>query len=217
MSYNHPVPFYDTRTREVASFSTRFNFVIKVFNQSFAADGMAFFLSSFPSVLPPDSGGSTLGLHGGDGMNAKGTDRIIAVEFDKFRNYYDPSPDHIAIDINTVKASANTTALPNFSLNGAMTATITFNSTTRMLLATLQFDDNPSLDPVQVSTELPDPVTDLLPPEVAVGFSAATGRYFELHRIISWSFNSTLPFKQQGTDYLQTSFTIVDLQFLLFN
>ncbi|XP_047057735.1 probable L-type lectin-domain containing receptor kinase S.7 [Lolium rigidum] len=197
MSYNHPVPFYDARTREVASFSTRFNFMIKGFNQSIAADGMAFFLSSFPSVLPLDAGGSTLGLHGGDGMNAKGADRIIAVEFDKFRNYFDPSSDHIAIDINTVKASANTTTLPNGSLRGAMTATITFNSTTRMLLATLQFDDNPSLGPVQVSTELPDPVTDLLPSEVAVGFSAATGRYFELHRIISWSFNSTLPFKQQ--------------------
>jgi hypothetical protein len=33
----------------------------------------------------------------------------------------------------------------------------------------------------------------LLPPEVAVGFSAATGvKNAELHQMLSWSFNSTL-------------------------
>jgi hypothetical protein len=195
MSYNHPVPFYDAAAREVASFSTQFSFEIKAFNNR-TGDGMAFFLSSYPSKLPPSSAGGNLGLHAGDGMNARGADRIVAVEFDTFRNrLFDPSPNHIGIDINTVKASVNTTTLPNFSLNGSMTATITFNGTTRMLLASLHFDGNPSLDPVQVSTQLPDPVTDLLPSEVAVGFSAATGDRVELHRIISWSFNSTLAHK----------------------
>jgi hypothetical protein len=206
MSYNHPVPFYDTGTDEVASFSTRFNFAIRVFGNDSVptGDGMAFFLSSYPSMLPLDSGGGNLGLHGGDGMNGKGTNRIIAVEFDKFRNFFDPSSDHIGIDINTVKASVNTTTLPDFSLTGSMTATITFNSTTHMLVASLHIDDKPSLDPVQVSAKLPDPITDLLPWEVAVGFSAATGRYFELHQIISWSFNSTLAFRgaSKGTNYL---------------
>ncbi|KAM0922700.1 hypothetical protein ACQ4PT_006151 [Festuca glaucescens] len=129
-------------------------------------------------------------------MNARGADQIIAIEFDTYRNrLFDPSPNHIGIDINTAKASVNTTTLPNFSLNGSMTASITFNGTTRTLLASLHFDGNPSLDPVQVSTQLPDPVTDLLPSEVAVGFSAATGYRVELHRIISWSFNSTLAHK----------------------
>ncbi|XP_047079952.1 L-type lectin-domain containing receptor kinase IX.1-like [Lolium rigidum] len=195
MSYNHPVPFYDAAAREVASFSTRFSFEIKAFSNR-TGDGMAFFLSSYPSKLPPSSAGGNLGLHAGDGMNAKGADRIVAVEFDTFRNrLFDPSPNHIGIDINTVKASVNTTTLPNFSLNGSMTATITFNGTTRMLLASLHFDANPYDIPRAFTTQLPDPVTDLLPSEVAVGFSAATGDRVELHRISSWSFNSTLAHK----------------------
>ncbi|KAM0922699.1 hypothetical protein ACQ4PT_006150 [Festuca glaucescens] len=48
MSYNHLVPFYDAAAREVASFSTRFNFQIKAFSNN-TSDGMAFFLSSYPS------------------------------------------------------------------------------------------------------------------------------------------------------------------------
>jgi hypothetical protein len=126
------------------------------------------------------------------GLNAKGADRIVAVEFDTFRNrLFDPSPNHIGIDINTVKASVNTTTLPNFSLNGSMTATITFNGTTRMLLASLHFDGNPSLDPVQVSTQLPDPVTDLLPSEVAVGFSAARPSFDDAYTKVTEDIDGT--------------------------
>jgi hypothetical protein len=71
MSYNHPVPFYDAATREVASFSTRFSFEIKAFSNR-TGDGMAFFLSSYPSKMPPSSGGGNLGLHAGDGIERQG-------------------------------------------------------------------------------------------------------------------------------------------------
>ncbi|KAK1660719.1 hypothetical protein QYE76_048878 [Lolium multiflorum] len=142
MSYNHPVPFYQTTTDEVASFSTRFNFAIG-FPGQVAGDGMAFFLSSYPSMLPLNSGGGNLGLHNGDGITAKTTDRIVAVEFDTFKNDFDNSFDHIGIDINTARASVNTTSV-NGSINGSMTAIITFNSSTLMLVATLHFDNEPS-------------------------------------------------------------------------
>jgi hypothetical protein len=197
MSYNHPVPFYQTTTGEVASFSTRFNFAIG-FPGKYAGDGMAFFLSSYPSMLPLNSAGSNLGLHHGDGITSKATDRIVAVEFDTFENYFDSSPSHIGIDINTVRASVNTTSV-NGSINGSMTAIITFNSSTLMLVASLHFDE-PSRPSYEVSTQLTNPVTDLLPPEVAVGFSAATGANVELHQIMSWSFSSTLA--REGTIYL---------------
>jgi hypothetical protein len=198
MSYNHPVPFYQTTTDEVASFSTRFNFAIG-FPGQVAGDGMAFFLSSYPSMLPLNSGGGNLGLHNGDGITAKTTDRIVAVEFDTFKNDFDNSFDHIGIDINTARASVNTTSV-NGSINGSMTAIITFNSSTLMLVATLHFDNEPSRPSYQVSTQLSNPVTDLLPSEVAVGFSAATGANIELHQIMSWSFSSTLA--REGTIYL---------------
>ncbi|CAM0878685.1 unnamed protein product [Alopecurus aequalis] len=194
MSYNHPVPFYRTATGEVASFVTQFNFAVRAVSTSISkvrGDGMAFFLGSYPSRLSTTATGGSLGLKT-DGEAFNGVEQLVAVEFDTFKNTWDTDPyDHIAIDVGSVASSPATAALTNFSLNGSMTAFITFNGSTRMLVATLHFDD-PSLDPVQVSTQLTNPVAALLPSVVAVGFSAATGDNVELHQIMSWSFNSTL-------------------------
>jgi hypothetical protein len=83
-----------------------------------------------------------------------------------------------------------------------MTATVTFDNATRMLEATLHFDANTSLAPASVKTQmLADQLHALLPPVVAVGFSAGTGGYAELNQIHSWSFNSTLAAK--GTDFYE--------------
>ncbi|KAM0853789.1 hypothetical protein ACQ4PT_050841 [Festuca glaucescens] len=89
--------------------------------------------------------------------------------------------------------------LPSYSLNGTMTATITFDNKTRMLDATLQFDADRSLAPRSVKTQLPDQLDALLPPMVSIGFSAATGGYSELHQIQSWSFNSTMAARETPT------------------
>uniref|UniRef100_A0A0D3FS77 non-specific serine/threonine protein kinase n=1 Tax=Oryza barthii TaxID=65489 RepID=A0A0D3FS77_9ORYZ len=200
MSYAQPVHLYDNATTVVASFSTRFTFAI-IRSDRCKGDGMAFFLASYPSVLPPSSSGGSLGLIAGPAADGKttalGADRFIAVEFDTYNNSFDPkgSNDHIGIDISSVQMSINTTLLPNFSLHGIMTADITFDNRTRMLVASLWWLDDkndPSpTKPVQVSTQLPE-IQTLLPPEVAVGFSAATGSCRELHQIMSWTFNSTL-------------------------
>ncbi|KAM0921120.1 hypothetical protein ACQ4PT_007022 [Festuca glaucescens] len=201
MSYNHPVPLYENSTGEVASFATQFTFAVKANGVFDKGDGIAFFLSSYPSSRPGDSYGGNLALHNGDGMHPLGADRFVAVEFDTFNNSWDPKGlDHIGIDINTVRASVNTTSLGGDLINGSMTATITFDSSTRLLTASLKFDDRPSPGPIQVRAELPA-VTSLLPSEVAVGFSASTGGSVEIHQILSWSFNSTLsspPQKRKG-------------------
>uniref|UniRef100_M8BB37 Agglutinin-2 n=1 Tax=Aegilops tauschii TaxID=37682 RepID=M8BB37_AEGTA len=187
MSYVDPVPFFDTTTHELTSFVTHFTFAIKPIQGEIRGDGMAFFLSSFPPTVPANSTGGNLGLIvQGDG-NALGVDRFVAIVFKTFNN-----SDHIGIDINSALSSKNETALPDFSLNGSMTACITFNGTTGMIDASLQFNDNRSLGPFKVSYQLPDP-TSLLPPGVAVGFSAGTGDYSERHQIMSWSFTTTLP------------------------
>ncbi|XP_037475177.1 L-type lectin-domain containing receptor kinase IX.1-like [Triticum dicoccoides] len=198
VSYRHPVPFYDNVTGEVASFQARFTFVIHIDDdtKNNKGDGMTFFLASYPSTMPPNSGGGNLGMMPlGKGKNptAFGNDRFIAVEFDTYDNSWDPNTtyDHIGIDISSIMDSVNTTILDSFSLNGTMTATVTFDNTTRMLVADLQFDDQSYNLPVRVTTQLPDPVT-LLPPQVAIGFSGATGASLELHQILSWSFNSSL-------------------------
>uniref|UniRef100_A0A0D9W218 non-specific serine/threonine protein kinase n=1 Tax=Leersia perrieri TaxID=77586 RepID=A0A0D9W218_9ORYZ len=213
MSYAHPVPFYDNKTGQVASFNTNFTFAILIDENTMnnKGDGMAFFISRFPSTIPTNSGGGNLGLVDNQTRPAYGHGGIVAVEFDTYNNSWDPqeSFDHIGIDINSVE-SVNTTILPSFSLNGTMTASVTFDNTTRMLVASLvtqliHLDGNISLKQYEVSTQLPDPVSSLLPPEVAVGFSAATGSSTELHQIMSWSFDSSLAHQSNDKGYIKSA------------
>jgi hypothetical protein len=187
MSYSHPVPLHDDTT--LASFSTSFTFKILVNKSSeyMPGDGMAFFLTGFPSGIPPNSSGEYLGLLSSD-TAPYGPDQFVAVEFDTFQNSDngDPSGNHIGIDINSV-TSRNTTNL-TIALSGNMTATIKFDNITRTLVASLELDSYP--EPIVVTYQLPDLKT-LLPREVAVGFSASTGVSAERHQILAWSFNST--------------------------
>ncbi|KAM0889012.1 hypothetical protein ACQ4PT_027985 [Festuca glaucescens] len=202
MSYNHPVAFYDNNTGEVASFVTTFTFAVKILpNTTQRGDGMTFFLSGYPSRLPPGSSGSVFGLRNWTNNIPSGEDRFVAIEFDPFNNgqWDSISNDHIGIDLNSL-TSVSSTRLPIYSLNGTMTATITFDNATRILEATLNFDYNSSLAQASVKTQLPDQLDALLPPMVSVGFSAGTGGYSELHQIHSWSFNSTMA--ATGTDFL---------------
>jgi hypothetical protein len=194
MSYNHPVPLYDNITGEVASFVTTFTFAINLLpNTTKKGDGMTFFLSSYPSRLPPASYSGLLGLTNSSETISTGEDRFLAVEFDTYGHSWDPtgSYDHMGIDLNSI-TSVSTMRLPSYSLNGTMTAIVTFDNATRTLEATLQFDSNHSLATTSVKTQLPDQLDASLPPLVAVGFSAATGGNAELHQIHSWSFNSTM-------------------------
>jgi hypothetical protein len=206
MSYAHPVQLYDDTTGGekvvVASFSTRFTFTIRPIDDGIRGDGLAFFLASYPSKLPANSFGGNLGLINNGTTTAFGSDRFIAVEFDTYNNTFDPkSIDHIGIDINSVVSSFNTTILPNFSLNGTMTAHIEFNGITQMLVASLWLAGRPwsAAPDYQVSLRLPDPITSLLLPQVAVGFTGATADLKELNQIMLWSFNSTLTLVNQGT------------------
>ncbi|CAL4992066.1 unnamed protein product [Urochloa decumbens] len=180
ISYNYPVRFYDDTTT-VASFSTHFTFEI-VPVEHYPGDGMAFFLSGYPSMI---------GNHGGIlGLYNDAHAPFVAVEFDTYQNEWDPDNRHIGIDISSI-TSTNTTTLPNnLTLKGTMAATITFDSITGMLVASLLFHDHPSVEPIVVSYKLPDP-RSLLPQDVAVGFSGSTGKDVERHRILTWSFNST--------------------------
>ncbi|XP_006653142.1 L-type lectin-domain containing receptor kinase IX.1-like [Oryza brachyantha] len=202
MSYNHPVRFYDQNTKEVASFSTRFSFRIvgPVKSDKKKGDGMAFFLSGYPSNMPTDSQGGNLGLISNKIISSSGPKQFISVEFDTFVNSWE-SPkqtgDHMGIYINTV-TEAKTTQLLNFT-NGTMNAFITFNSTTSMLVASLNITENPNYH-YNVSANLSNP-RDYLPSDIAVGFSAAVDVAFEVHQILSWSFNSTLAAPEKGHDH----------------
>ncbi|BAS87728.1 Os04g0134601 [Oryza sativa Japonica Group] len=107
---------------------------------------MAFFLAYYPSSEPPrDSNGYNVGLSSEQGLaraqtnKATGKDRFIAVEFVVTYNYEnDTSNDRICIGISSVREPNYSTVLPgNTRLEGSMTSYISFNSSTRMLVASL--------------------------------------------------------------------------------
>jgi hypothetical protein len=198
--YAQPVPLWNPSTGAVASFSTSFSFRIISGNDSKygPGDGMAFFLSYYPSATPPDSFGGTLGLFSGPARNATATgdERVVAVEFDTHSNGDWESGSHVGIDVNSIVSVASKDVIADSDGSGSitlssglpMTATVTYRNDTTLLSVDLQIEGAPY--PYHVSTNVD--MTKCLPDTVAVGFSAATGDFFELHQLLSWSFSSDL-------------------------
>ncbi|PUZ48636.1 hypothetical protein GQ55_7G261000 [Panicum hallii var. hallii] len=192
VAYGRPVQLWDD-TGKVASFTSNFTFVIKSRNHSAQGDGMAFFVGTYPPDLPQDSNGGFLGLVNNPSNPANTYfPATVAVEFDAFRNDWDPKDtmSHVGVDVNNISSVAYA-ALPDGCFNGAMSAWVRYDANASTLSATLRFDDQPGLGIYNVSAPV-DLRAEELPRQAAVGFSAATGDYVESHQILSWSFESTL-------------------------
>ncbi|OEL18004.1 putative L-type lectin-domain containing receptor kinase S.7 [Dichanthelium oligosanthes] len=190
--YAQPVQLWDPATRALASFNTTFSFQIKSGNDSRTpADGMAFFLSCYPSVTPHYSDGGTLGLITGpfSNLTASGDERFVAVEFDTHSNAAWESGNHVGIDVNSMASVASKdTDLPGRNLSSGlpMKATVTYRNDTMVMSVDLHIGD--AAYHVSANVDL----RQNLPETVAVGMSAATGSLFEVHQLLSWSFTSDL-------------------------
>ncbi|XP_078165696.1 L-type lectin-domain containing receptor kinase IX.1-like isoform X2 [Carex rostrata] len=195
-TYYQPVPLWDKDTGEVTNFTTRFSFLIKN-TTSESGDGLAFFLSSYPSKIPPNSNGGALGLFNAATDKNASANQVVAVEFDTFFNPdLDPnsanSTDcHIGIDVNTIN-STYYQIIPNYLFVGTrMTAHIEYNSWQKLLSLSLWQENNST---IQFNLNGTVDITTL-PSNASVGFSAATRSNIETHQIFWWSFNSSLGIK----------------------
>jgi len=185
----------------MTDFSTHFSFVIKQVDNLTYGDGISFFLAPFESEVPDNSTGGFLGLVSSVSNNASGNP-FVAVEFDSFQNPWDPSPDHVGINVNSIVSVANTTWKNGIKKGNTGNAWITYNSSTKNMSVFLTYADNPVFGDNSTLWHIID-LKDVLPRKVKVGFSVATGRSAEVHNILSWSFNSTLEdtnFANNGTN-----------------
>ncbi|XP_020114222.1 L-type lectin-domain containing receptor kinase IX.1-like [Ananas comosus] len=196
--YSNPVLLWDDATGEVASFHTSFSFITQVMNLSFYGDGLAFFLSPYPSAVPSFTGGGYLGLFDNTTALNPTQNELVPVEFDTFKNYWDPSACHVGIDINSINSTAYEN-LPNITRRSTRaTMSIDYDSTTKNLSVLLSFDGNPNYTSPFNLSRLVD-LSAILPQKVTVGFSAAIGAAGELNQILYWKFNSTLQRKSNIT------------------
>ncbi|URE32805.1 Legume lectin domain [Musa troglodytarum] len=189
-AYREPLLLWDPETRELTDFITSFVFAIKNLNVS-TGDGIAFFLSSYPSAIPLNSAGGSLGLFNSTPLPANSTiDKTVAVEFDTFKNDFDTSAKHIGIDVNSINSS-RVADWPSNIFGKNVTAWVNYNASTHNLSVFMTYAQDAGSTGNSNLSYLID-LRDVLPEKVAVGFSAATGNGIEINTLLSWSFNSSL-------------------------
>ncbi|KAK8652858.1 hypothetical protein V6N13_126881 [Hibiscus sabdariffa] len=197
-SYDQPVRIWDATNRKLTDFTTRFSFIIRAVNLSEYGDGLSFFMAPFVSAMPRNSSGGYLGLLNPNLTVSNSTaNSIVAVEFDSFRNEWDPSDDHVGINVNSIVSVRNVTWQSSIKDGRTANAWVSYNSTTRNLSVFLTYANNPVFSG-NSSLAFTVDLRDVLPEWVRIGFSASTGRQVEIHNILSWSFDSTLD--TSGTD-----------------
>ncbi|MED6131843.1 hypothetical protein PIB30_013572 [Stylosanthes scabra] len=190
-SFDQPVKLWDKGTRKLTDFTTHFSFIMKAVDPNKFGDGLSFFIAPFESTIPSNSTGGFLGLFSEDSAFNKTANQIVAVEFDSFMNEWDPSSNHVGINVNSIRSVTNVSWNGNMKNGSVANAWISYNSTTKNLSVFLTYAANPKFSGNSSLSYVID-LREVLPEFVRIGFSAATGSWIEIHNILSWSFNSTL-------------------------
>ncbi|KAI3992880.1 hypothetical protein MKX01_034230 [Papaver californicum] len=193
-TYSEAIQLWDATTGRQADFDTHFSFIIDDGkNETQAGDGLTFFLAPFGSILPPVSWGGALGLLTRNiSQKNLAKNQIVAVEFDSYEDEWDPSADHVGINVNSVVSEATASLAKGTIKNGRKAnAWVSYKSATKNLSVYLTYANNPVFNGRSTLYHVVD-LSKVLPERITVGFSAAVNWYSELHRVFSWQFNSTL-------------------------
>ncbi|KAK8490598.1 hypothetical protein V6N12_076265 [Hibiscus sabdariffa] len=214
VSYAGNVPIWDSRTNQVADFTTHFSFIIDSLGRPIYAAGLAFFLAPVGFEIPPNSAGGFLGLFNTTTSDSS-RNQIVLVEFDTFSNpQWDPPFQHVGINTNSISSVKSSPW--NFSLYDGKTtdAWISYHATTMNLSVTWTYKSNTVSQENFTLSHRVD-LREILPEWVEVGFSAATSHLPERHRLLSWEFSSSLEIKSTKGRNRRRTKTIAFLVVLL--
>ncbi|KAL2460365.1 L-type lectin-domain containing receptor kinase IX.1 [Abeliophyllum distichum] len=174
---------WDKASKNLTDFVTNFSFITNSLNKIAYGDGIAFFLAPAGSRIPDNvTKGGSMGLTTDYEPLNTTVNPFVAVEFDIYKNPWDPPGEHVGVDINSMESVVNRTWWSASSITEGLKheAWISYDSRSK----------NNTYIRQRLSY-----VVDLrqyLPELVTFGFSAATGNASALHSIYSWSFSSTL-------------------------
>ncbi|CAL5358212.1 unnamed protein product [Camellia sinensis] len=173
-TYKDPLFLWDNTSGKLTDFNTYFSFVIDSIGSYDFADGITFFLVPNGST-PNITVGGSIGLPIGPPTYVA-ISPFVAVEFDTYQRLcLGPSRHH----------TNNPYGLEN-------EAWISYNSSSQNLSVILRTGSVNNSNSTESSISFVVDLKTMLPEWVTIGFSAATGLFFEKNNIKSWTFNSTL-------------------------
>ncbi|CAL1363138.1 unnamed protein product [Linum trigynum] len=188
-----------------ASFDTSFSFTVfsPRDDKGGIGGGMAFFLAPWGSKLPPSKSGATLGLTADspDQELNSTAGRFVAVEFDVFRDYFDPpGGSHVGINVDSMRSVATAPWAADTTGEKQSQAWISYDATSNNLSVMVTgFGDGGSLANKTIFhvSHIVD-LKDYLPQSVTFGFSGSTGNRSASQSIHSWHFYSSLEIVPSG-------------------
>ncbi|KAG5010471.1 hypothetical protein JHK87_018986 [Glycine soja] len=198
VTYYELLHLWDKNSEKVTDFTTHFSFTINTPNKTHHGDGITFFLAH-PDFPQSDIDGSGIGLASREqlkNLNFVKDYPFVAVEFDTFVNDWDPKYDHVGIDVNSINTTDTTEWFTSMDERG-YDADVSYDSGSNRLSVTFTgYKDDKKIKQHLFSVVN---LSDVLPEWVEIGFSSATGDFYEEHTLSSWSFNSSLgPKPQKG-------------------
>ncbi|KAH9304171.1 hypothetical protein KI387_008575, partial [Taxus chinensis] len=212
VTYNQSIPLWNSSSRALANFSTHFQFTLGPGNLPTGyGDGLAFFMAPFQLEQPLGAAGGWLGLFNRTSYYGS-TYPMIAVEFDTYRNDWDPDDNHVGININSifsmVYVSLSNQTEPRRPSGEDLKnwenweAWVDYNGGAMQLQVFLL--SNPSGNVNNISKPK-NPICsydidlrDHLPETIKVGLSASTGNSTETHTIYAWNFSSEYSWESDG-------------------
>ncbi|PON71793.1 Serine/threonine protein kinase [Parasponia andersonii] len=190
--YFQSLHLWDNSSGKLAEVDFVTNFSFSIYSsQTAPGDGIAFFLAKPPFQRPDITDGSGLGLVGTEELYSS-SNPFVAVEFDTFRNKFDP-PDylgHVGVNVNSMISNETTPWACNLTVLRTYNATVSYVSRSKNL--TVTFTGYAGEDPFVQSLYYGISLADYLPEWVNFGFSAANGLFTSRHILHSWSFKSIL-------------------------
>nr|POE70215.1 agglutinin-2 [Quercus suber] len=168
------VHHWDARTGRLTDFTTQFSFIIKTIDDEppLYGDGHAFLIATFESNIPSNSSGRYLGLFSSEDVFNTSRNQTVAVEFDSYKNSWDPYANHVGINVNSIESVLFTDLIWESSIEygSRVYASVDYNSTTKSLSVTVTNTNFVSFISYVID------LSHVLPEWVRVGFSATTGR-----------------------------------------
>ncbi|KAG7619593.1 Legume lectin domain [Arabidopsis suecica] len=196
--YSKIIRTKDPVTSSVLPFSTSFIFTMAPYKNTLPGHGIVFLFA--PSTgINGSSSAQHLGLFNLTN-NGNPSNHIFGVEFDVFANqeFSDIDANHVGIDVNSLHSVYSNTSgywsddgvvFKPLKLNDGRNYQVWIDYRDFVVNVTMQVAGKirPKIPLLSTSLNLSDVVED----EMFVGFTAATGRLVQSHKILAWSFSNS--------------------------